>query len=178
MNHDSDAMKQAIELDNVEAFALAVRDASDIEIAGLRNNPDDPPDVHGFIDGTRIGIEVVQLIRETHGRRAAQGETPYAERLFEDSQWSMDGLAAEIRSIIEGKGDKYARCDLHIDLLLIVSREPWLQSGEVARWLPDIAFEPHPAIESVFLLLDYEPGRETDRHPVFTIYGSLCGFAS
>lgn len=75
--------------------------------------------------------------------------------------------------IIRKKGEKYKTRGLEIDVLVIHTAEPWLTSTEAQTWLEVANLDAHPSILAVYLLFDYEPGREVHHWPVISVYGEM-----
>lgn len=170
-NRNTQDDKTIVELGTVQEWQESVAAEFDFIVSAPRINYNDPPDCYVEFEGQNIGVELVQLIDQNHKLRADKGESPYAGQLYTDMQWSKERFESKVEELIRKKGEKYKKRNICIDVLLIHAAEPWLHSPQVNEWLKAGEIREHESISSVFLLLDYEPGRGTERWPVFWLYG-------
>lgn len=172
-NHETSADKCLVELSTIEEWCVSIEAEYGIEVKALQPNPNDPPDFHADIAGQQLKIELVQLVEQDHKRRATKNETPFAGQLFKDTQWSKDRFISKLNDVIAAKGEKYKKVGLQIDVLLIHTAEPWLNSTQAQMWLTGAKVKSHPSIGTVSLLFRYEPGRKKDHWPTLMVYGDL-----
>jgi hypothetical protein len=172
-NHDNSDDKRIVEKSTIEEWRAAIKAEFGIEIDALQPNPHDPPDFFVKIRDERFTVELVQLVDQEHKSRVLKDETPFAEQLFLDMQWTRERLISKLDGLISRKGEKYKKAGVAIDVLLIHTAEPWLTSTEAWAWLEGVNIKRHSSIRSVCLLFEYEPGRGVDHWPSFTVYGQL-----
>jgi hypothetical protein len=172
-NYQTATDKTIVELSTVREWCDTIAAEFGAAVGSIKHNPNDPPDCFVTVNGKDQGVELVQLVEAEHKQRAAKGETPYAGQLFEDMQWSKERLVNKVTEIVQSKGEKYERKGVKIDILLIHTDETWLSSSQAREWLSDNEIEPHPSVDSSFLLFSYEPGRSAQHWPGFWIYGNF-----
>ena len=172
-NHQTTEDKDIVELSTADEWCNSVAAEFNLSVAELGLNRPDPPDCYVIVGGKRLGVELVQLVERMHKQRAAQGETPFAGRLFADMQWSKGRLVSRLNDIILEKSERYDGKKINVDVLLIHTGEPWLTSKQAQAWLEDVSFQPTANIANAFLLFDYEPGM--DHWPVLRLFGDLGG---
>jgi hypothetical protein len=164
--------KQIVELSTAHSWCEALRSEFGLVVGEPELNPDDPPDFFVTVEAQVAGVELVQLINEDHKKRALAGETPFADDLFKDMQWTGDRLQEALNAVIEGKGGKYSTRGKVVDALVVHTDETWLSAEAVGRWLPELRLVQPDSIRSAFLLMTYEPGRGTPHWPLFRLYGN------
>lgn len=172
-NSENQNDKQTVELDTITDWCASAAAEYGLEVNELRQNLDDPPDFIASVARPDQKIELVQLVEEEHKHRAAKGENPHHGKLFEDAQWSKDRFERKLNDVIVKKGERYKKKGLKIDMLIVHTAEPFLTSNQAQEWLEEINIEPHPNIDNVSLIFEYEPGREMDHWPVVSVYGDL-----
>jgi hypothetical protein len=170
-NYADEAGKRNMEFGTASEWCRSIRTEFFLKASEPILNPDDPPDCFVKIDGECFGVELVQLIEESHKSRATRGETPYHGALFSDGQWSKERFISKLNEVIQKKGVKYCKAGKFIDVLLIHTAETWLTSALALDWLDGISPMPHTNIRNAFLLLEYESGREVECWPVLYLYG-------
>ncbi len=84
------------------------------------------------------------------------------------TQWTKKLFFERLTAIMEKKGQKYQRNGTKVDVLAIVTDEPWLLEGDVQAWLSDIKFPKLSAIEQVDLVLSYQGGKPGN-YPLFRL---------
>jgi hypothetical protein len=87
-------------------------------------------------------------------------------------QWSEYRFEKKINDVILKKSKRYASQSLNVDVLLVHTAEPYLNSHQVTDWLQKISIKRPPNILSAFLLMDYEPCSKNDNWPLFELYGA------
>lgn len=172
-NYENSEDKRAVEEHTIEEWRAAIKAEFGIQVDMPLPNPNDPPDFFVTAKSKRLAVELVQMVDQEHKKRATKGETPFAGQLFLDMQWSAERLISELNEIIRKKGEKYKKAGIEIDVLLIHTAEIWLTSTLTQVWLRGANIEPHPSIRIVHLLIEYEPGRDVDHWPIFSLYGAL-----
>ena len=172
-NRETPEDKAIVELSTASEWRISIETEFGLSVDLPESNPDDPPDCYVKYEGRRLSVELVQLIERKHKQRATQGESPYAGQLFTDTQWTIARFGAALNKIIEKKGTNYKNREILIDVLVIHTDEPWLNSKQAHEWLEEIKIQNHPSISSAFLLFNYEPDRGTQHWPVFRLYGHL-----
>lgn len=172
-NAETDEEKTIVELSTAAEWVRSVEAEFGIRARELKSNSMDPPDCFVKVDGLQLGVELVQMVESDHKRRATQDENPNCGELFLDMQWSKDRLVSKLEQLIVKKGVAYSKRSICVDVLLIHTAEPWLDSTQAEEWLADIQIKKHPSINSAFLLFEYEPGRGVSHWPVFCLYGDL-----
>ena len=165
--------KRIVERGAVEEWRKAAEAMFGISIKHPLANVSDPPDFFVNIRDKRLSVELVQLVEPEHKSRAARGESPYHGQLFLDMQWSKERLIQKIKSTISGKGEKYKKQGIEIDVLLIYTGEPWLAFGQAQKWLHQSRIVQPSNIHAAHLLFEYKPGRESDDWPLICIYGDF-----
>ncbi len=139
----------------------------------VQHNPRDPPDCWITVDGERWGVELVELVETQHKKRAKKGESPFSGDLFLDAQWDFDRFENRIRTIVQEKDQKYAKASQTIDLLIIHTAEPWLESRQAGDWLAAMPPLHASMIKRVSLLMEYEPGHAVEAWPMFMLLGEI-----
>jgi hypothetical protein len=174
-NHQTPADKIIVELSTASEWCGSMVAEYGVTTGEPVHNPCDPPDVWVSVNGHRLGVELTELTESEHKGRAAKGETPYADRLFLDTQWSKERLISKLNEAVRNKGDNFHRQEKWIDVLVIHTDEPWLTSSKTHEWLREEQIDTHPNIASAFLLFSYEPGRGVEHWPILRLYGDLGG---
>ena len=165
--------KSIVEMSTAQEWCRSIAAEFGVPVGEPEHNPNDPPDSFVNVEEQRLAVENVQLVEKQHKERALKGETPWHGQLYVDMQWSKERFESRLNDEVQKKGQKYERQALRIDILLIHTAEPWLSSGQAKEWFGEIEIKRHPSITNVFLLFEYEPGREAQQWPVFRVYGDL-----
>jgi hypothetical protein len=177
-NYKGPQDKAIVEIGSCREWCNSVSTEFGVTVGDPEHNPNDPPDCYVSVEGKRLGVELVQLVEPEHKRRATNGETPYAGQLFIDMQWSKERLESRLNEVLTEKAKKYEKNGQCVDVLLIHTDETWLTSIQVSTFLAGVEFMRYPNIGSVFLMLNYEPGRHARHWPVFWLYGNLGDIAA
>lgn len=172
-NHGTPEEKVIVEMATAGEWCNSIAAEFGLSVDLPEHNPQDPPDCYVELEGRRVSVELVQLITQEHKWRATNDESPYEGQLFSDMQWSSPRFAEALNKVIKNKGEKYQKREIWIDVLVIHTDEKWLNSRQAREWLEDVEIQNHSAISSVFLLFNYEPGRDVEHWPVFRVYGQL-----
>jgi hypothetical protein len=172
-NYNNIVDKRLVEKSTIEEWCRSIKAELGIEVGVPQPIDEDPPDFNVSINGQLFSVELVQLVDENHKKRAVKGESQFAGKLFNDTQWSVERLLSKLNAIIHKKGDKYSRDGLSVDVLLMHTDEPWLTSEQARTWLNNATINTHPSIHRVFLMFTYEPGRDVEHWPILKIYGEL-----
>lgn len=167
--------------------------------SNLRANSNDPPDLLVSIGGEDYGVEMVEFVqgavvalRKELGRLAASGVIPEwpdhissahpkppneqrdAFRLRDEAdaqaQWTREKFLVALNACIDHKQKRYAHKRFVADFLVVYSAEPNLFGWQVREWLDGLGFARRPNLNSVHLVLDYEPGQPTGHYPFFCLY--------
>lgn len=172
-NYSNSDDKRTVEQNVIEEWSASVKAEFGIELGRPQHNPDDPPDFYISMNGRELKVELVQLVEQAHKKRAMKGETPSSGPLFQDMQWSRERLVAKLDEFISNKGKKYKKAGIEIDVLLIHTAEPWINSSQAQNWIKDGEIKSHPSIPVAFVLFDYEPYKDQLHWPVLKLYGEL-----
>lgn len=167
------ADKPIVEASTSNEWVRSAEVVSDLRFGGVLPNPNDPPDCWLEVEGERWSVELVELVEAGHKKRAMKGESPFSGDLFLDAQWDFDRFENRIRTMVEKKDQKYAKAGQTIDLLIIHTAEPWLESRQVGDWLAAMPPLNARMIKRVSLLMDYETGRSVKAWPMFMLLGNL-----
>lgn len=173
-NHQTSADKVIVELCTAREWCKSMAAEFGVTIGEPEYNSNEPPDCYVCVDGRKLGVELRQLVEEAHKERA-KDESPYAGQLFLDMQWSKDRLISKLTEAIQAKGNRYRGGGKFIDVLLLHTDEPWLNSSQAHEWLNHVQIQAHPNIASAFLLFSYEPGKGVEHWPLIWLYGNLGG---
>ena len=164
-------------IDALQAERQLELEGPQLELEGPHSNPNDPPDCWVEYRGNRIGVEVVELVKDeilaavARARKDGRRITSHHSPLFQSAIWSKEQFLAKLTSLMEKKDQKYQRNCHEIDVLLVATGEPYLSASDVSDWLTDLEGCTLRAIKSVYLMLDYQPGYPTGHHPIFFVSG-------
>jgi hypothetical protein len=176
-NYENVNDKRIVELSTVQEWCESIEAEYGVVLGVPQPNLNDPPDFFVSLEGRRLNVELVQMVGQEHKKRAVKGESPYSGQLFLDVQWSKERLIAKLSELIIDKGKKYRKLGLEIDVLVIHTAELWLNSRDALSWLSDVCIEGHENIHAVFLIFEYEPGRQVNHWPIMSIYCNLAEFS-
>ena len=158
-------MERGVALEWIKASSLEFG----CSFSGLEHGAD-PPDFTTIMNGQKVSVELVQFVNERHKKRSIKGESAYHGKLFQDMQWTKLRFLTELQRTIRKKEEQYLEAMIKIDMLVIHSSETWLSAGDVDSWLAAFEYSGFRNIQSVFLLLDYQPGWSQDHWPVFKVF--------
>ena len=74
---------------------------------------------------------------------------------------------------MDKKSDNYVGRNVNIDVLLVVTGEPWLTFQQVENWLASSQIPQKQNIANAFFILGYDPQLGAKHNPVFKLYGDL-----
>ncbi len=149
----------------LQEFTNALADEGKLFFRGARHREEgnDPPDCEAVAaDGTRIGIEITELV---------DGRSIEAARLNKGYDWKdwKGALLPELERLIrrkdkrrDVKGAPYSQY-----VLLIFSDEPWLERDYVESSITNHTFDATVLVTRAFLLLSYDPF--VQRYPCYEL---------
>ncbi len=131
-------------------------------ILKLRSHQPDPPDCVGTAaSGERIAFEVTELVDQDTIKRNRRGENVWKE-------WTQDELLLKIEGIVRRKDSKTLHGGPYSKVVLVIhTDEPLLRQMPLGEILRDQKLFPCQKITDAYLLLSYQPGRES--YPFFRL---------
>ncbi len=168
-----DLDKRLVEMSEARDWVRAANATFASQLGKVIPNPADPPDCYVEYCGRQISVELVQFVEQSHKKRAALEETPFAGQLFVDTQWTQGRFLASLGRLMDKKSDNYVGRNVNIDVLLVVTGEPWLTFQQVENWLASSQIPQKQNIANAFFMLGYDPQLGAKHNPVFKLYGDL-----
>ena len=147
-----------------------------IPIPEIKANPNDPPDVFAEMDGNRIAIEVIRLVKYVNQDKApitVAFSTSHAPDGVHEAirqkrsrgklqpqvaaAWPLDEFRECLKKKVHDKDKKTPRDgSLHKQFLLIVTKELYLV-GVLAEYLKKIALPRPQNFDAVYMMGEYVP---------------------
>lgn len=145
------------------ANALAHDDGLFFSQARHRDAGNDPPDCEALVaDGSRIGIEITELVDDRSAAAARLGK-PYDWKDWKGVLLpALEQILDRKDSPAEIKDGPYSEY-----VLLVFSDEPWLERDYVERSIAVHVFPGTAVITRAFLLLSYDPFLQ--RYPCYEL---------
>ena len=167
--------KRIVEQSILENWRIAARAALGLDVKEVSMNAQEPPDAYATIKGSRVAVELTELVNGELLSALKQATKETGVRVtsshglfFEQPQWTEARFLAEVEKCVIKKQSNYERSGKLIDYLVISTAENWLRPSQVEQWLDSWAPPNAPNLRNIHLLMAYAPGW-TSGHPVFAV---------
>ena len=141
-----------------------MRSTFDVDIMKWRRPERDPPDFEVCIDGVWKGVEITEFVDgnflKTVALKRLENETfnAYQGEGFAAAQWNETKFLDHLSSLLSKKSESMRKRAVQIDILAIVTGEPWLDREQVRKWLLYFTDElGEMSFGQVYFVMDYDP---------------------
>lgn len=121
---------------------------------------DDPPDiVLERDDGTKVGMEITELVNQKAIEKDIKRDPTYVEEYL---SWDREKTINNISSIIQKKDNLCDRVAMLYEeiILLIHTDEPRLDSDTLKSYIRDTDWPTTKSVKKVYILVAYEPAKK------------------
>ena len=163
---DKDVKEEGIARDLCESLAAAGTPLARPADLVARGKGNDPPDCEARgIDGSRIAIEVTELVDQKAVEAVARGGSAFAW-----AEWTSEKLRDRIQNRLDDKDNKVLKGGLYDSVVVVIhTDEPELNIARVKALLGDTRFRACKVIDRAFLLLAYDPHTKPEAYPVLEL---------